>query len=113
MGLPADLLAGRNGQHVIGRYIADFVCLAARLVTDVDGDTHGSDEAELEDGKRTEEVERAGFHVIRFWNDYVLNDPDGEVAETILEALLSSALSPQEKARLMSYVHAPLPDPLR
>jgi very-short-patch-repair endonuclease len=99
-------------QHVIGQYIADFVCLPARLVIEVDGDTHGNDEAEVQDAKRTEEIERAGYRVIRFWNDYVLNDKDGGVAETILEALMTSALSLQEKARLTCYVHAPLPDPL-
>src|SRR6202521_6410291 len=64
-------------QHVIGKYVADFVCLPARLVIEVDGDTHGSDEAELKDAKRTEEIERAGYRVIRFWNDYVLNETDG------------------------------------
>ena len=97
---------------MIGKYVADFVCLPARLVIEVDGDTHGSDEAELKDAKRTEEIERAGYRVIRFWNDYVLNETDGGVVETILEALMNSALSPAEKARLKSYVHAPLPDPL-
>ena len=99
-------------QHVIGKYIADFVCLPARLVIEVDGDTHGSDAAELKDARRTEEIERAGYRVIRFWNDYVLNETDGGVVETILEALMTSYLSPAEKARLKSYVPAPLPDPL-
>jgi very-short-patch-repair endonuclease len=96
-------------QHVIGTYIADFVCLPARLVIEVDGDTHGSDEAELDDTKRTEEIERAGYRIIRFWNDYVLNDTDGGVEETILQALMTSALSPEQKARLKAYVQAPLP----
>ena len=95
-------------QHVIGNYIADFVCLPARLVIEVDGDTHGSDEAQLRDAKRTEEVERAGFRVIRFWNDYVLNDTDDGVAETILAELMMSALPPAEKERLKSYIYDPL-----
>jgi very-short-patch-repair endonuclease len=99
-------------QHVIGKYIADFVCLPARLVIEVDGDTHGSDEAEIADAKRTEEIELAGYRVIRFWNDYVLNDADGGVVEAIWEALMTSALSLNEKARLQSSFLAPLPDPL-
>ena len=99
-------------QHVIGNYIADFVCLPARLVIEVDGDTHGSDAAQLRDAKRTEEVERAGYRVIRFWNDDVLNDTDDGVAETILAELMMSALPPAEKERLKSYIYAPLPDPL-
>jgi very-short-patch-repair endonuclease len=110
----AKRLAGMKfrRQHVIRNYIADFVCLPARLVIEVDGDTHGSDAAKLEDAKRTEEIERDGYCVIRFWNDYVLNDRDGGVAETILEALMTSALSPDLKARLQSSFLAPLPDPL-
>ena len=81
-------------QHVIGNYIADFVCLPARLVIEIDGDTHGNDVAEARDAKRTEEIEMAGYRVIRLWNDYVLNDQDGGVAETILQALSCSPLSP-------------------
>ena len=96
-------------QHVIGKYIADFVCLPARLVIEIDGDSHGTDEAEVKDAERTQEIERAGYRVIRFWNDYVLDDKDGVVEETILEALMTSALSPAEKARVQSYLDAPLP----
>ncbi len=47
-------------QHALGVYIADFVCLPARLVIEVDGDTHGTDERQALDAKRTEEIERAG-----------------------------------------------------
>jgi len=108
-------------QHVIGDYIADFVCLPARLVVEIDGDTHGCDQAQRRDAKRTETIERAGYRVIRFWNDYVLNDTDGGVADTLLEALMTSALPHAEKARLEAegYVSspsvrftAPLPNPL-
>jgi very-short-patch-repair endonuclease len=87
-------------QHLIGDYVADFVCLAARLVIEVDGDTHGSDEAEAKDTRRTEAIERAGFRVIRFWNDYVLHNADGGLEDMILEALMASALPASEKARL-------------
>ena len=89
-------------QHVLGRYIADFVCIRALLVIEVDGETHGNDEAEVRDAKRSEEIERAGFRVIRFWDDYVLNDREGGVAETILDAMRTSALPAHEKARLVA-----------
>jgi len=55
-------------QHVLGRYIADFVCLSARLVIEIDGHTHNDLES---DAKRTADLERAGYRVIRFWNSYV------------------------------------------
>jgi 5-methyltetrahydrofolate--homocysteine methyltransferase len=55
-------------QHVVGNYIADFVCLPARLIIEIDGDTHGDDEAAITDAKRTAEMERSGYRVIRFWD---------------------------------------------
>ena len=112
--LRARRLAGLKfrRQHVLGKYIADFVCIPARLVVEIDGETHG-DDSQLSDAKRTEVIERAGYRVIRFWNDYVLNDSDGGVADTILEALRKSALPASEKARLVNegFVPSPRPSP--
>src|SRR5438309_3536427 len=86
-------------QHVIGKYVADFVCLSARLVIEIDGDTHDED-TRIKDAERTEDLEAAGYRVIRFWNNYVLSDRDGGVADAIFEAL-----------RLPTS-RAPHPDPL-
>ena len=88
-------------QHVLGMYVADFVCLKAKLVIEIDGDTH-DEEAHLKDAKRTEEIEQAGYRVIRFWNNYVLNDRDGGVTEMILEAVRTSSLPEPEKQRLVA-----------
>jgi very-short-patch-repair endonuclease len=110
--LRAKRLAGLKfrRQHVVGNYIADFACLPARLIIEVDGDTHGDDEAQLWDAKRTEEIEACGYRVIRFWDDCVLNDTEGGVHDTILDALMGSALSVTEKARLTrDFVLDPLP----
>src|SRR3981081_1263739 len=87
-------------QHVIGAYIADFVCLPAKLVIEVDGDSHGSAEAELKDAKRTDEIERTGYRVIRFWSNDVLSDREGGIEDMILEALMASAVPTAEKSRL-------------
>src|SRR5437588_1170904 len=65
-------------QHVLGRYIADFVCIPARLVIEVDGDTHGEEEQES-DAKRTDAIESAGYRVIGFWNSSVLSDTEGGI----------------------------------
>ena len=88
-------------QHVLGMYVADFVCLRAKLVIEIDGDAH-DEEAHLKDAKRTEEIEHAGYRVIRFWNNYVLNDRDGGVTEMILEAVRTSSLPEPEKQRLVA-----------
>jgi very-short-patch-repair endonuclease len=113
--LRAKRLAGLKfrRQHVVGSYIVDFVCLPARLIIEVDGDSHGDEEAALRDARRTEEIEGYGYRVIRFWDDYVLNDPDGGVHDAILEALMASTLPATEKARLTrDFFLDPLPDPL-
>ena len=101
--LRAGRLAGLKfrRQHVLGTYVADFVCLRAKLVIEIDGDTH-DEEAHLKDAKRTEEIEQAGYRVIRFWNNYVLNDRDGGVTEMILEAVRTSSLPEPEKQRLVA-----------
>lgn len=70
-------------QYPIGKYIADFACIPARLVIEVDGDTHGTDESEARDAKRTDDINKFGYRVIRFSNDDVYHEIDG-----VLEAIL-------------------------
>ena len=74
-------------QVPIDRYIADFVCLDARLVVELDGGHH-SDQVDYDAG-RTEVLEACGFRVIRFWNREVLNR-QSVVSDTILRELLTS-----------------------
>ena len=56
-------------QHIIGCYIADFVCLRKKLVIEVDGGYHSQSEQAIKDYYRTEDLERMGFKVIRFRNE--------------------------------------------
>jgi len=72
-------------QHRLDRYIVDFVCLAARLVIEVDGPSH--DITVAEDAHRTRRLESQGFRVLRFANDAVLHDLDS-VVRTIEAVLL-------------------------
>jgi very-short-patch-repair endonuclease len=62
-------------QVPLGPYIVDFVCLAARLIIEVDGGQH-SERMEA-DARRTEWLEGQGFRVIRFWNNDVLGTIEG------------------------------------
>jgi leucyl-tRNA synthetase len=59
-------------QHLIDKYIVDFVCLAKGLVIEVDGDIH--ELTQEEDEIRTEQLGEYGFTVIRFTNDEILKD---------------------------------------
>ena len=73
-------------QHPIDDYIADFACITAKLVGEVDGETHSTEEELAYDAKRTKVLEGLGWRVIRFTNDEVYGDVDG-VVEAIWEAL--------------------------
>jgi len=72
-------------QHAVGRFIVDFLCAKARLVVEVDGDTH-ADQVEY-DTERTQWLnEQNDYRVIRFTNDEVHHNIDAVLA-TIEEAL--------------------------
>jgi very-short-patch-repair endonuclease len=58
-------------QHPISRFIADFYCAPARLVIEIDGDTHAADDQAEYDAARTQWLEAHGYAVIRFHNDDV------------------------------------------
>ena len=59
-------------QHLIGKYIVDFVCLEKNLVIEVDGGYHGTKEQIEIDAERTYELEQKYlFKVIRFTNEEV------------------------------------------
>lgn len=73
-------------QHPIQDYIADFACISAKLVVEIDGATHGTDEEQAYDATRTQVLEQFGWRVIRFTNDDVYTDVDG-VVEAIYRAL--------------------------
>jgi very-short-patch-repair endonuclease len=57
-------------QHPIGPFIADFCCIEANLVVEVDGGQHA--ERPEEDERRTAYMGSKGYRVIRFWNNEVL-----------------------------------------
>ena len=68
-----------NRQHIIGDYIADFVCIEKKLVVEVDGGYHSEYEQIDKDEFRTERLNKMGFDVIRFSNENVLGDISGVI----------------------------------
>ena len=68
-------------QHIIGDYIADFVCLQKMLVIEVDGEYHSTDEQQALDAQRTEFLNRVGFSVVRFSNEQVINETENVMAQ--------------------------------
>ena len=61
-------------QRSVLNYIADFMCKDLMLIIEVDGITHQSEEALLKDDKRQSDLEKAGFTVLRFTDEEVLNN---------------------------------------
>lgn len=71
-------------QHPIDHYIADFACVEAKLIIELDG-AHHLDQVEA-DQRRTSDLLALGFRVIRFWNDDVLLRTD-QLVQAIFDTL--------------------------
>ena len=64
-------------QKPVGEYIADFYCPAAKLVVEVDGGQHFTDEMIEYDRERNEYMAGLGLRVLRFTNTEVLTNIEG------------------------------------
>ncbi|MEN8196734.1 MAG: DUF559 domain-containing protein [Pseudomonadota bacterium] len=71
-------------QAPIGRYVVDFVCLEKRLIIELDGGQHAI--REDADARRAAWLRGEGFHIVRFWNNEVLEDMD-RIVESIRRTL--------------------------
>jgi methylmalonyl-CoA mutase len=74
-------------QHIIGQFIADFVCLSKGLVIEVDGNYHQLPEMKFSDKERTRALKELGFDVLRFNNDEIIHD-----SENVLKQIHSQLL---------------------
>jgi very-short-patch-repair endonuclease len=61
-------------QHIIGCYIADFVCLKKKIIIEVDGGYHSQPAQAIKDYYRTEQLESLGFKVLRFKNEDIFSN---------------------------------------
>jgi very-short-patch-repair endonuclease len=74
-------------QQPVENRIADFLCVEAKLIIELDGGQHGEQIAA--DVYRTRQLEAAGYTVLRFWNNDVLVNTEGvlkEIRRTLLIA---------------------------
>ena len=78
-------------QHPFGDYILDFACLDRKIAVELDGSQH-ADSTEY-DAERTKSLEKAGFVVLRFWNNEVFENIEG-VVQVIIAALVERASTP-------------------
>ena len=66
-------------QHIIGSFIADFVCLKKGLVIELDGNQHQLPEMKISDEERKSALNQLGFEVLRFTNVEVLNETESVI----------------------------------
>ena len=64
-------------QHPIGPYIADFACVSAKLVVEIDGYTHWTEEQLRHDERRTAFLRSRGWRTVRVTNTEVYDNLDG------------------------------------
>jgi very-short-patch-repair endonuclease len=86
-------------QHPIGGYVADFACLSARLLIEVDGEVHSHGEVAAVDRLRQSDLEATGFRFLRVTACEVLKDLEAVVVTIMANC---AALTP---------LHQPLAGP--
>ena len=101
-------------QVPIGRYVADFACMAARLVIGVDGSQHAEGPVAGNDQERTHWLESEGYRVLRFWNNEITQNIEG-VLEAIHAAISPSMVfdEPMKRMRRRDWTAAPAATPPR
>jgi len=73
-------------QRPIDHFIVDFYCPALKLVIEIDGDSHFTEEGKEYDSERTQILEGYGLHVMRFTNNEVLDNLES-ISQTIANFL--------------------------
>ncbi len=95
-------------QHLIDRFIVDFVCLEKSLIVEVDGGYHGNQEQAEADKQRTEILNNLGYTVIRFKNEEVIADTDNVLGK-IKSSCVSQVSSTEEDSENMASCASQVP----
>jgi mannose-1-phosphate guanylyltransferase/very-short-patch-repair endonuclease len=78
-------------QHIIDRFIADFICLDKKFIIEVDGKIHQLPDVKFRDEERTAILNEFGFEVLRLSNEQILKGGDA-LLERLKRTLDSSGL---------------------
>lgn len=72
--LRSSRLAGAKfrRQVPLGRYIADFLCVEAMLIIELDGAPHERADRQAQDAARDQWLGEQGYRVVRFSNDLII-----------------------------------------
>jgi very-short-patch-repair endonuclease len=61
-------------QHSVGGFIADFYCANKKLIVEIDGSVHHTQDAKEYDQIRDKYFKDLGYTTLRFWNNDVENN---------------------------------------
>jgi very-short-patch-repair endonuclease len=91
-------------QRPIDNFIVDFYCSGLRLVIEIDGESHFTEQGKIYDEERTNILEGYGLQVVRFTNVEVLQNFEG-VCYQLEGLILPSPLTKGEQERAKFFVH--------
>ena len=83
-------------QKVLGKYIADFYCASAKLVVELDGSGHYTEQGKTHDAERTAFLEEYDLKVLRFPNADIHSNFRGVcemIDRTVTQALSQEMLT--------------------
>ena len=89
-------------QHPIDDYVADFACIPAKLLIEVDGSAHEGSAAEQADAARSRKLVSLGWQILRFSNEAVLYRTDqvlNDIALRLPPPTGSAGHLPRERGR--------------
>ena len=70
---------GFRRQVPLRNYIVDFACLSAKLIVELDGESHNCEDRQKADQRRDAFLSAQGFQVLRFTNQDVMSNLEGVV----------------------------------
>jgi len=68
-------------QHIIEPFVLDFYCVSLKLAIELDGGQHAAPDAHHADRTRSAFLARQGIAVLRFWNNDVMTNLEGVLAQ--------------------------------
>ena len=91
-------------QRPVLQYIADFFCKELMLIIEIDGITHDFAEVIFKDKKRENELEKAGFKIVRFPDEEVLRNIAGvqDQLELLIEKIEKSTPCPRQRGTVVA-----------
>lgn len=66
-------------QHPVHLFIADFYCHKHKLIIEIDGEYHHTEDQKSKDCERTKLLEFQGLKILRFTNEEVINSTESVI----------------------------------